>query len=128
PLVSMAARRRASWRARASRMVSGCSSHSRVLPSMSVKRKVTVPPGRVDMNGSEGVEMLGKVTVYLPSAINRIVLPVPAALPVLLKKQLGIDFDPFDMSVCKVVVASLDMRGGGFTGKKVSNPVVAEAG
>src|SRR5262245_45116060 len=45
PLVSMAARRSASWRAKAMRIMSGCSSHKRVEPSMSVKRKVMVPLG-----------------------------------------------------------------------------------
>src|SRR5919201_47452 len=44
--VSMAAWRSASCRASARRIASGCSSQSLVLPSMSVKRKVTVPVGR----------------------------------------------------------------------------------
>src|SRR5436309_3184 len=42
----MTAVRRASWRARAVRIASGCSSQSRLLPSISVNRKVTVPVGR----------------------------------------------------------------------------------
>src|SRR5207248_3333222 len=37
---------KASWRVRAARIVSGCCSQRRVLPSISVKRKVTVPIGR----------------------------------------------------------------------------------
>src|SRR5579862_8782985 len=51
PFVSMAARRRASWRERARHIVSGCSSQSLVEPSISVKRKVSVPVGRF-MTGS----------------------------------------------------------------------------
>src|SRR5579862_6989667 len=46
----MTARSSVSWRARAPRIPSGCSSHRRVLPSMSVKRKVTVPSGRAGMD------------------------------------------------------------------------------
>src|SRR3954464_2015537 len=41
----MAERRRSSWRARAARICSGCCSQREVEPSMSVKRKVTVPLG-----------------------------------------------------------------------------------
>src|SRR5262245_49081747 len=56
PLVSIAARRRASWRARARRIASGCSSHRRVLPSMSVKRNVIVPLGISDTAVAPGAE------------------------------------------------------------------------
>src|SRR5829696_1915110 len=45
----MAARSSASWRARAPCIAAGCSSQRRVLPSMSVNRKVTVPVGRPAM-------------------------------------------------------------------------------
>src|SRR5207237_417369 len=45
PCRAMAARSRASWRATAGPMASGCCSQSQVLPSMSVKRKVSVPDG-----------------------------------------------------------------------------------
>src|SRR5687768_13609820 len=41
----MASLRRVSWRARAVCMARGCCSHNRVLPSISVKRNVTVPLG-----------------------------------------------------------------------------------
>src|SRR4051794_22946159 len=44
PCASTAVRAMASWRASASRMRSGCSSHQRVLASMSVKRKVVIGP------------------------------------------------------------------------------------
>ena len=44
-LRSIASRSSASWRASATAMSSGLRSHKRVLPSMSVKRNVTVPLG-----------------------------------------------------------------------------------
>ena len=40
---------RASWRAKAAAIAWGCCSHMRVLPSISVKRKVTVSSGSVGM-------------------------------------------------------------------------------
>src|SRR5437764_15477125 len=42
-------RKRASWRARAVRIASGCCSQRVVLPSISVKRNVTLPVGRLGM-------------------------------------------------------------------------------
>src|SRR5918993_3231749 len=47
PWASMALRRILSWRARAVRILSGLFSHILLEPSMSVNRKVTVPPGGV---------------------------------------------------------------------------------
>ena len=46
PRVSIAWRSMASWRASAAGIAWGCRSHSAVLPSMSVNRKVTVPLGK----------------------------------------------------------------------------------
>src|SRR5262245_31614719 len=48
-VASMASRSRASWRAKADDIDSGWSAHSRVLPSMSVRRKETVPEGGLGM-------------------------------------------------------------------------------
>src|SRR5688500_5201246 len=45
---------RASWRARAARIAPGWRSQSRVLPSMSVKRNVTVPVGWLDIDPAGG--------------------------------------------------------------------------
>src|SRR5579862_9882458 len=63
-LLSTACRRRASWRARAARIASGCSSQSRVLPSMSVKRKVTVPVGQSMRMLRRGA--MARIAVYSP--------------------------------------------------------------
>ena len=46
------------WRARMAGIASGYCSHSRVLPSMSVNRKVTVPPG-----GSGNIGAIGRGAV-----------------------------------------------------------------
>src|SRR3712207_401973 len=58
----MAAWRISSCRARASCICSGWSSHMAVEPSMSVKRKVTVPVGMLDLF------LLDLLTVLLPDA------------------------------------------------------------
>ena len=46
---SITARKTLSWRANASRIASGCSSHRRVEPSRSVNKKVTIPVGNSDI-------------------------------------------------------------------------------
>src|SRR5262249_3973528 len=64
PPSAIVARAIASWRTSASGMVAGCSRQSRVLPSMSVKRKVTVSADaaatrRVFHDAGRGVDRIG---------------------------------------------------------------------